>query len=359
MKRPLIVGGGPAGAAAAIMLARDGTPALLLERSRDAQDVVCGGFLGWDALAALERLGLDPVAAGAHAIMRLRLIVGGRAAEAPLPHRAAGFSRRTLDAALLRIAEAAGTAMERGVTVRGAEGRSIRTGDGATMTPDALFLATGKHELRGLARPRDAGGADPAVGLRARLDPSPRLAAALAGTIELHLFDRGYAGLLVQEDGSINLCLSVKRSRLGSGPEALLADLAATDAPTLGARLGEARAAPTWQAIAGVPYGWRTPETVPGLFRLGDQAAVIASLAGDGVAIALASGRIAAEHHARRGAAGAETFQRAFATHAARPLGWAGRLRGIAEGPARGLLPLLAHVPGLAGLLARATRIGG
>ena len=128
----------------------------------------------------------------------------------------------------------------------------------------------------------------------------------------------------------------------------MLADLAA-DAPRLGDRLGEAREMPTWQAIAGVPYGWRTPETIPGLFRLGDQAAVIASLAGDGVAIALASGRIAAAHHARQGAAGAEAYQRAFAARAARPLGWAGRLRGIAEGPARGLLPMLAHVPGLAG----------
>ena len=38
---------------------------------------------------------------------------------------------------------------------------------------------------------------------------------------------------------------------------------------------------------------------LPGLFRLGDQAAVIASLTGDGVALALASGGLAAAHGSR------------------------------------------------------------
>jgi len=50
-------------------------------------------------------------------------------------------------------------------------------------------------------------------------------------------------------------------------------------------------------AVAGVPYGHLHapgPGAAPGLFRLGDQAAVIPSLAGDGVAIALASAALAA-----------------------------------------------------------------
>ncbi len=49
--------------------------------------------------------------------------------------------------------------------------------------------------------------------------------------------------------------------------------------------------------IAGLPYGYvHAPDRrdPPGLFRLGDQAAVIASLTGDGVALALASGSLAA-----------------------------------------------------------------
>ncbi len=355
--RPLIVGGGPAGSAAAIMLARAGTHALLIERSRDAQDIVCGGFLGWDALAALERLGLDPAALGARPITRLRLVRGARMAEAALPFRAAGLSRITLDAALLRAAGAGGTGIERGVTVRESSAAGLRTADGALLAADALFLATGKHELRGLARPRAAAGTDPAVGLRARVSPGTQIAADLAGIIELHLFDRGYAGLLVQEDGSVNLCLSVKRSRLGAGPDALLASLA-TDAPRLVDRIAGC-SAPVWQAIAGVPYGWRATAGEPGLFRLGDQAAVIASLAGDGVAIALASGRMAAVHFAIGGPAGAVAYQRALARTARRSLAVAGVLRSIGEGPAGALLPLFAGIPGLAAAMARLTRIGG
>jgi menaquinone-9 beta-reductase len=69
-------------------------------------------------------------------------------------------------------------------------------------------------------------------------------------------------------------------------------------------------------AVAGLPYGYvhdqRTHDPA-GLFRLGDQAAVIASLTGDGVALALASGSLAARswiagqsaaHYHRRLAAG-------------------------------------------------------
>ena len=50
-------------------------------------------------------------------------------------------------------------------------------------------------------------------------------------------------------------------------------------------------------AVAGLPYGYMyraDRRDLPGLFRLGDQAAVIASLTGDGVALALASGSLAA-----------------------------------------------------------------
>jgi menaquinone-9 beta-reductase len=48
-------------------------------------------------------------------------------------------------------------------------------------------------------------------------------------------------------------------------------------------------------AVAGIPYGYRArPASANGLFRLGDQAAVIPSLTGDGMAIAVHSGQEAA-----------------------------------------------------------------
>ena len=328
---------------------------VLIERSPGERDVVCGGFLGWDAIAALNRLGLDPAELGARPIHRLRLAARGRVVEAKLPRAAAGLSRRLLDATLLRMAEEAGAAVLRGRAARALDGGCLRLDDGEEMEADALFLATGKHELRGAAR---ALGSRPlSVGLRAALAPSRRLADALAGTIELHLYDGGYAGLLIQEDGAVNLCLSVARERMAGGPGALLAELSA-EAPLLGERIGGAPP-DAWEAIAGVPYGWRALSTGPGLYRVGDQAAVIASLAGDGIAVALASGAAAARACLTGGGSGARAYQRDFARRARRPLAIAEMLRHMAENPLRrGLMMRLARVPGLAGAAARLTRIG-
>ena len=329
---------------------------VLVERCAGERDVVCGGFLGWDALVALKRLGLDPAALGARPIHRLRLVAGRRCVETALPHAAAGLSRRRLDAVLLRMAEEAGVSVLRGRAARALDGDRIRLDDGEEMAADALFLATGKHELRGAAR--ETGALTPAVGLRTALAPSPSLAAALAGTIELHLFDEGYAGLLLQEDGDINLCLSVSRRRLAGagGPEALAAELMA-EAPRLADRIGGTPPA-DWEAVAGVPYGWRARATQPGLYRIGDQAAVIASLVGDGIAIALTSGMAAARCRLAGGRGAAAAFQRDLARRSARPIRIAETLRHMAEHRAeRRLMMRLAGMPGLARLAARLTRI--
>ena len=345
----LIVGGGPAGASAAIALARGGAMPVVIERSTGERNLVCGGFLGWDAIAALKKLGLDPAALGAKPIHRLRLVAGRNIVEAELPRLAAGLSRRRLDATLLLMAEEAGAAVLRGRTARALEGGCVRLDDGSEMAADALFLATGKHELRGAVR---AVGKRPlSVGLRTAIAPPPDL----AGTIELHLYNGGYAGLLLQEDGAANLCLSVAQARMAGGPEALLAELM-REAPLLAERLGGVIPA-DWEAIAGVPYGWRARGAGPGMFRIGDQAAVIASLAGDGIAVALTSAATASD--ACLHGDGAPAFQRAFAARARRPLAIAETLRHMAEAPVRRKLMLgLAAVPGVAKLAARLTRIG-
>jgi flavin-dependent dehydrogenase len=354
----LIVGGGPAGSAAAIVLARSGIEAELVERSEGPHDVVCGGFLGWDALAALARLGIDPLALGARPIRRMRLVSAKRSLEAALPKPAAGLSRRTLDEALLRAAREAGAAVRRGKAVRSAdpETRRIRLDDEEEVEGNALVLATGKHELRGAGRPVDIS-ARP-LGLRTSLALRPELARALDGVIELHLYDGGYAGLLLQEDGSANLCLSASRQRLkeAGGIEPLV-DRLADELPALADRLGQGEAG-GWSAVSGVPYGWRARATMPGVYRVGDQAAVIASLAGDGIAIALESGAAAARAIGE-GKPAAE-FQRGWARRARRPIGLAEMLRHSAEHrPAReALMGLLGWLPSLAPLAARLTRIG-
>jgi flavin-dependent dehydrogenase len=354
----LIAGGGPAGAAAAIALARAGIAAEVIERSEGPHDIVCGGFLGWDALAAIRRLGVDPDALGARPIRRLRLVTAKRRLEAPLPHLAAGLSRRTLDEALLRAAGEAGAEVRRGRAVRAADlaARRVRLDDEEEVEAESLLLATGKHELRGANRPVDI--STRPLGLRTSLRPSPSIAADLDGTIELHLYDGGYAGLLMQEDGTANLCLSASRGRLkeAGGIEPLVARLA-DELPALAARLDSSEPS-EWSAVSGVPYGWRASVTVAGVYRIGDQASVIASLAGDGIAVALESGVAAA----RAIAAGipAEDFQRQWAKRALRPVGLAEVLRRSAEhGPAReAMMGLLGWFPSLAPLAAKLTRIG-
>ena len=108
-----------------------------------------------------------------------------------------------------------------------------------------------------------------------------------------------------------------------------------------------------------MPYGFIARQTPPGLFRLGDQAAVIPSLAGEGMGIALASGALAAHHWLQGGAAAAPTYQQTLARAARPPLAVAATARAVAENPLAQPLALMAvrAVPGLADLLLARTRI--
>ena len=118
MTRPLVIGSGLAGSAAAIGLARAGYPPLLVERARETGDAICGGFLSWQTLATLDRLGLDATTLGGQRVTSLRLFAGKHSLEAPLPRPGMGLSRRRLDTLLLVEAEGLGTAVERGVIIR-------------------------------------------------------------------------------------------------------------------------------------------------------------------------------------------------------------------------------------------------
>jgi len=356
----LIVGGGPAGATVALRLAQAGLPHLLLERTSTTGDALCGGFLSWRTLAMLEGLGIEGDALNPVTLNRVRLFAGNCVAEAALPHPARAVSRNRLDTLLLAAAERAGAAVERGANVRGVEGRAVRLADGACIGFDAMFLASGKHDLRGLARPAAARGSDPTIGLRVRLAPAAVLTRCMADAIELHLFDRGYAGLVQQEDGTANLCLAVRRSRLleAGGPEPLLRAIAA-EAPSLGERMAHRASGSAIDAIANVPYGWRATTTEHGVFRLGDQAAVIPSVAGEGMAIAIASGMAAADAYSSDGASAAGAFQARFARQARRPIGVAHLVWRLLERPAAASAAtrLARLVPSIVARLARSTRI--
>jgi len=354
---PLILGAGPAGCAAAIVLAETGIRPTLLDRDAEVRDHLCGGFLSSRTAEQLRGLGADPAALGAVRIDRLGLFAGRRTATIRLPSPAFALSRRTLDSALRDRAVAAGARLEI-ETARRIDGtRAI--GQHRDWSGDGLFLATGKHDLRGRPRPRLA--RDPALGIRLRLAPSAARGAMLANKIELHLFRGGYAGLVLQEDGSANLCLAVRKSllaRSGGDPLRLLADLAENH-PEFAARLAHDWRQPPIESIGAVPYGWIARTTAPGLFRLGDQAAVIPSLAGEGISIALASGALAARVWTERGAAGAEPYQQMMARRAGGPVRAARLARRFAESEigARLGIELAGRLPAAMHRLIEASRI--
>ena len=362
MSDAIVVGAGPAGSAAAIGLARAGAKPLLLDRARETGDALCGGFLSWQTLARLDALGIDRAALGGQSVRFVRLFAGEQKSETALPGAAMGVSRRRLDGLLQAAAVAAGAGLERGVHATTLESGAIQTRDGASLTAPALFLAAGKHGFRGFARePGEWQRGDPVMGLRLRLPAHPALARILGDAVELHLFDRGYAGLVRQEDGSGNLCLAVHKSRLdeaGGAPVALLRALGGV-LPHLGERLAHADWSRDVDAIGHVPYGWRTAETEPGLFRLGDQAGVIPSLAGEGMGLALASAEAAVAAWRHGGGEAAPAFQRRLASAMTRPFGLANLVWRLGENrhTAGAVTRAASHFPSLVRIISQATRI--
>ncbi|WP_051622408.1 NAD(P)/FAD-dependent oxidoreductase [Acidocella facilis] len=294
----LVVGGGPAGAACAIALAQAGRAVTLIEREPAATDKVCGEFVSAEAQAYLTRLGLPPALLGGQPITRLRLVRGGRTITAPLPFAGRGVRRRGMDETLLDVAEQSGVRVRRGQAVRRIDsgGISVEVG-GEVLHPATLVLASGKHEVRGAARPARPGRL---VGLKSYFSLAAGPQSELVQHVELIMFRGGYAGLQMVEDGLANLSLLVDKAVLreaGNKWPALLAGLQRT-IPHLASRLDKAAdRLPEPLAIAGMPFGFlHRPHAAdpPDLFRLGDQAAVIQSFTGDGLAIALHSAALAA-----------------------------------------------------------------
>ena len=244
----------------------------------------------------------------------MRLVHGNRVASAPLPFRGYGLSRRALDAALLAAAARAGAQVLRGHAVRAVLPGGLAVAGHGKLPGAALFLATGKHDLRGIRRilaqpPEDL------VGLKMYFRLHPDQVAALAGHVELLLFRGGYGGLQLVEGGIANLCLLMRRDRFTAAGADWpgVQEYLERAAPHLRQRL--AGALPLLDrplAIFRVPYGYvhhPAPADPQGLFRLGDQVAVIPSFSGDGVSIALHTAFAAVRAH---GAASPAAYHQAM-----------------------------------------------
>ena len=237
MSRPawdaLVVGAGPAGSAAAAVLASRGARVLLVEKDRFPREKVCGEFLAAEALPSLERLGARDAleALGPERIREGSLhLASGAAVPFRLPEPAIGVSRRALDALLAERAVAAGAQARFETRVRGIEGdpesgfRVRFAGDGGGEESRARIVigAWGRWD----ALDRDL---DRRFLRRTRFFGWNRGfeggAPLLAGRVRLYLYPGGYCGLSRVEGGEVNLAGVVSETmhrRLGGGWDSVL-----------------------------------------------------------------------------------------------------------------------------------------
>lgn len=146
-----VVGGGPAGAAAAITLARAGRDVMLMDKARFPRDKCCGDGLTTSALRGLERLDLDPRdVASWLAVNEVRLrSPSGRSVSYPLPSGSGAYAavarRADLDTALLDVARAHGVKVFDGHGLLGASAEPA--GDTITLDVAGLGPLTARYAV--------------------------------------------------------------------------------------------------------------------------------------------------------------------------------------------------------------------
>ncbi|HLT69804.1 MAG TPA: geranylgeranyl reductase family protein [Acidimicrobiales bacterium] len=149
----VVVGAGPAGAAAAIELARAGRDVTLVDKARFPRDKICGDGLTTGALRLLEDLGLDPGAVASWRRVDDVVVRGpsGHEVTFPLPRGrgtyAAVARRVDLDAALVERARAAGVKVLDGHACTGAteadDGVAVSVEGAGELRADFLVAADG------------------------------------------------------------------------------------------------------------------------------------------------------------------------------------------------------------------------
>lgn len=351
-----VVGAGPAGAAAATTLARAGRRVALVDKDRFPRDKCCGDGLTTAALRELEGLGVDPaqVRSWAPATAIRVHAPSGREVPFPFPPRSAGLfaataSRLDLDEALVARAVAAGAELMAGtacvatrpagpaVEVDLASGTTLRArhvvaADGM-WSPVRRQLGLGPLGYRGDAHAvrQYFGGVGPAA------------------RAEMHVWFEpdvlpGYAWSFPLPDGRANVGLGIHRGgpyRVGDlkvlWPEVLRR-------PRIRAVLGpDAHPEGTLKAWPLPTRIDRATLSAGRVLFVGDAAAAIDPLTGEGIGQALATGRWAAEAILVAGADRPDEAARRYRAEVERTLVVDHRV-------SRGLMPLLTR-PALASAL--------
>lgn len=278
----LIAGGGPAGATAALLLARAGHSVVVLEKAQFPRRKVCGEFIAASGIEFLRTLGLgaEVDAAAGPEVRTIALWVGERAFEARMPAwRAAApypraLPREVLDTLLLEQAR--------------------RSGARVIHVPDPGLRARVYIDARGSWH-KGPQGSD-LLGFKAHL----RGAEMPAGRIALVPFPGGYAGLVESGGGRATLACCIRRSSLEqlrergvSAGDALLRHLAGRSEIFRHAVRAAERDGP-WLAAGPLRPGARRVYR-DGAFAVGNAAGEAHPIVGEGVAMAMRSAALLCE----------------------------------------------------------------
>lgn len=310
----IVVGAGPAGAAAATLLAQAGLRILLCDRATFPRDKPCGEFLSPQAHVILERLGVVEAleAAGARRLAGLSLFdERGRAVRSRYqafgafrPHRPWGLGvrrvvldpillRRTLDeprveaAMPFRVTEL----VREGGRVTGVRGR-LPGGRRATVRAPLVVGADGAHSIvarkAGLVRP--PGGPDH-FAFVAHFE-----GVADEGHGEMHVTDGGYTGLAPVDGGLVNVNVILPRRalpRMEGGLERFLRESIARH-PGLRDRFHGARLAGKPRGTGPMAVATRSA-VAPGVALAGDAAGFVDPFTGEGIYLSLRGAEMLAD----------------------------------------------------------------
>jgi geranylgeranyl reductase family protein len=301
----LVIGGGPAGAAAALVAARAGARVTVFEKGPHGRDKVCGDGLTPRAVAALQALDVD--LSPAHRIDGLRMIAGRTTRELAwpsgtrFPAHGAVWPRHRFDAHLIDLAVAAGAEVlfdcEALPVVERERAVGVRTAADTYRAP-VTILAAGAQGAAAkiLGAERDP---DEPFGLAIRAyAETPRhaerhLEACLSLRDEHGTPVPGYGWMFPAGDGTVNIgvgALSTMQGFKRLNLNTLLDQYAAIvrDSWSLGPYLDRPRA-------------WRLPMSCirrhgPGWMAVGDAAGFVNPMNGEGIDYGLESGMLAAQH---------------------------------------------------------------
>jgi flavin-dependent dehydrogenase len=308
-----VVGGGPAGALTAMLLAREGREVVLFERAPRWKWRACGVFASPAGVAALRDVGLpaaviDGVARPLAAMevvsrrgTRFRLGYGG---SGDLADSAVGFDRAALDPLLLDLASGAGVDVRPGATVErvdlaSAHARIVASGTAAGET--VARVVVGADGLRSRVALAARVTRRPPLGLRAALTFHVRdvrtRTPGVAPEARMCLFDNGYVGLAPVPSGLVNVGIVLGRSwfaRLRQTGGRAVARAVLEALPDAGDRALAAEE--PVDHVAGItPLGHAvTRRAGPSWLLVGDAAGFLDPFTGEGLHRAIVSSELAA-----------------------------------------------------------------